>query len=172
MESRPYMSPYLSGIGVGVVLLMAFLLMGRGLGATGAYSAVLATAVAAASPEHVANQAPYVAYLDTAQERSPLNDWLVIQIAGVLVGGFVSALWTRRFRFGISRGPHTTDSQRLLLALAGGVLMGIGAKFARGCTSGQGLTGGALFSVGSWLFIISAFAMAYLVAPVLRKHWS
>ena len=31
--------------------------------------------------------------------------------------------------------------------------MGIGAKLARGCTSGQALTGGAVLNLGSWAFI-------------------
>jgi hypothetical protein len=49
--------------------------------------------------------------------------------------------------------------------------MGVGAIFARGCTSGQALTGGALLSVGSWLFVGATFASAYLVAPLLRRLW-
>jgi len=49
--------------------------------------------------------------------------------------------------------------------------MGIGAKLARGCTSGQALTGGALLSVGSWTFVIVAFAAAFLVAPLVRRQW-
>ncbi len=166
------MSPYLSGVGVGLVLLMAFLIMGRGLGASGAYSTVLATAVAAAAPEHVAGQIPYTAYLGPDGNLSPWEDWLVVEIAGVIVGGLLSALWARRFRFGITRGELITDNRRLVMALAGGVLMGLGAKFARGCTSGQGLTGGALFSVGAWIFVICAFAAAYLIAPLVKRQWS
>jgi hypothetical protein len=49
--------------------------------------------------------------------------------------------------------------------------MGVGARLARGCTSGQGLTGGSLLSVGSWIFIAAAFAAAYLVAPLVRREW-
>jgi uncharacterized membrane protein YedE/YeeE len=56
-------------------------------------------------------------------------------------------------------------------SLAGGALMGIGAKFARGCTSGQALTGGALLSAGSWIFIATCFASAYLMAPFARRLW-
>ena len=48
-------------------------------------------------------------------------------------------------------------------AVTGGALMGIGAKFARGCTSGQALTGGALLSAGSWIFIGTCFAGGYLL---------
>jgi hypothetical protein len=49
--------------------------------------------------------------------------------------------------------------------------MGAGAVLARGCTSGQALTGGALLSVGSWAFMLSAFAAAYVVAPALKRTW-
>jgi uncharacterized membrane protein YedE/YeeE len=50
--------------------------------------------------------------------------------------------------------------------------MGIGAKLARGCTSGLGLTGGATLSVGSWLFVLAAFSAAYAIAPLLRRQWT
>jgi uncharacterized membrane protein YedE/YeeE len=49
--------------------------------------------------------------------------------------------------------------------------MGIGAVLARGCTSGQALTGGALLSVGSWTFMLAAFAAGYAVAPALKRAW-
>jgi len=60
---------------------------------------------------------------------------------------------------------------RLATAFIGGSVMGLGAILARGCTSGQALTGGALLSVGSWLFMIGAFAAAYVVAPFVRRAW-
>jgi uncharacterized protein len=56
-------------------------------------------------------------------------------------------------------------------AVAGGVLMGFGAKLARGCTSGQALTGGALLAAGSWISIVSCFAAGYAVAPAARRLW-
>ena len=49
--------------------------------------------------------------------------------------------------------------------------MGVGAVLARGCTSGQALTGGALLSVGSWIFIGAAFGAAYVVAPLVKRAW-
>ena len=60
----------------------------------------------------------------------------------------------------------------MVYAFGGGAIMGIGAKLARGCTSGQALTGGALLSVGSWLFIIGAFAAGYLAAPLFKRQWT
>lgn len=168
---RPYLSPYLAGIGIGLALLAAFLLVGRGLGATGAYSTVLASAVQGVAPEHARATLPYAAFLGDGSV-SPLRDWLVIEIAGVLLGGWLSALWSGRFRFGVERGPRSSVGGRLGLALTGGLLMGVGAMLARGCTSGQGLTGGALFSVGAWVFIACAFLMAYLVAPGVKRQWT
>ena len=32
-------------------------------------------------------------------------------------------------------------------------------------------TGGALLSAGSWLFMMAAFAGAYLVAPIVKRAW-
>jgi hypothetical protein len=168
---KPYLNPYLTGIGIGLVLLLAFVLVGRGIGATGAYSTLVAASVDTIAPQHTSDSLPYQAFLNQNQESS-LKDWLVIEIVGVFIGGLLSALWSQRFRFGIERGPTTASNTRLLYALGGGVLMGLGAKLARGCTSSQGLTGGAMFSLGAWLFIIAAFFAAYMLAPWVKKQWT
>jgi len=171
VQAKPYMNPYLSGVGIGFVLLLAFVIMGRGLGASGALSSVVATGMQAAAPEHAARSLPYAAYLGDGTQ-SPLKDWLVFEIIGVTLGGLLSAVMGRRFRRAIDRGPRTTDRARLMYAFIGGTIMAVGAKFARGCTSGQALTGGALLSVGSWLFIVAAFAAGYAAAPLFRRQWT
>ena len=165
-----YMNPYFAGIGVGVALLLAFVLAGRGLGASGAFSSVVTTAVSAAAPEHARAGADYARYLP--ENGSPLRDWLVLEIAGVLIGAWLSARLAGRVRIATEHGPRAAAGPRLAYAFAGGITMGIGARLARGCTSGLGLTGGATLSVGGWLFIIAAFAAAYAVAPLLRKQWT
>jgi uncharacterized membrane protein YedE/YeeE len=169
-EAAPYASPYLAGVGIGVVLLASFVLMGRGLGASGAFSSVVTAAVGATAPTHAAGNGFYARYLADGA-ASPLRDWLVFEIIGVLVGGLASAHLAGRVRWTTERGPGITDRRRLVNAFVGGTAMGIGAKLARGCTSGLGLTGGATLSVGSWLFVIAAFVGAYAAAPVLRKAW-
>lgn len=168
--SKPYADPYLAGVGVGLVLLLSFVLAGRGLGASGAFTSAAAAAVQAASPAQARASAFYAPYLPA--EGSPLRDWLVFEAAGIALGGFASALAARRFRIGIVRGPRAHRGTRLLLAAGGGVLMGVGAKLARGCTSGLAISGGALFSVGAWLFIACAFAAGYFAAPLLRRQWT
>jgi uncharacterized membrane protein YedE/YeeE len=95
----------------------------------------------------------------------------VLEVLGMCIGGFLSAWMAGRLRREIERGTGVSARLRLAAAGAGGGVMGIGAVLARGCTSGQALTGGALLSVGSWAFMIGAFAAAYAVAPAMRRSW-
>ena len=60
---------------------------------------------------------------------------------------------------------------RLFYALTGGILMGFAAALARGCTSGQALSGGALLATGSWAFMMMVFAGGYLGARFVRRQW-
>jgi uncharacterized membrane protein YedE/YeeE len=69
------------------------------------------------------------------------------------------------------RGPQIDDRTRWALALVGGAMMGFGAGLARGCTSGQALSGGAVLSAGSWAFMMMVFAGGYLLAYPLRRLW-
>lgn len=180
---RPYADPYLAGVGLGLVLLAAFVVAGRGLGASGAFGRVAAEAVAVVAPEHAAARAPLAGYLADgggagaesggagAAGRLAPSTWLVVEMLGVLVGGFASALFAGRFRPGVTRGDGVGVRSRLALAGGGGVAMGVGALLARGCTSGLALTGGALLAPGAWIFIASAFGAGYVAAPLVRGAW-
>jgi hypothetical protein len=164
-----YSDPYLSGVALGLVLLAAFVFAGRGLGASGAFAATATGTVAAVAPAYAADNSYFGRYL--ARPGGPWREWLLLEIAGVVAGGFLSALLAGRLRRGIERGAGVAPATRLAIAFAGGTVMGIGAVLARGCTSGQALTGGALLSVGSWTFMMATFAAGYAVAPVLKRAW-
>lgn len=166
---RPYSNPYLAGTGLGLVLLAAFVVMGRGLGASGAFATAASGMAASVAPAAAPGSPFFARYLGA--EGGPWLDWLLFEIMGVAIGGFASAWLAGRLRLAIERGPRASAKARLLMAAAGGALMGFGAVLARGCTSGQALTGGALLSVGSWTFMVSAFAAAYAVAPLVRREW-
>jgi uncharacterized membrane protein YedE/YeeE len=168
---REYSDPYLAGVGLGLVLLAAYVVVGHGIGASGGFSTVVATGTAAAVGSARAAGSPALAPYLQQGLASPLHDWFVLELAGAAAGGFCSAWLAGRLRGVTARGPRISDRQRMSAAVAGGVLMGVGAKLARGCTSGQALTGGALLAVGSWIFIITCFASGYLVAPIVRRLW-
>lgn len=168
---QPYQDPYLAGVGLGLVLLSAYVIAGRGLGASGAFASVVAASTAAVRGTDVAARSPAVAPYLVDGIASPLGDWLVLELLGVVLGGFTSAWLAGRLRRGVDRGPQVGSRQRLVAAIAGGVVMGFGARLARGCTSGQALTGGALLSAGSWIFIAACFASGYALAPLARRLW-
>lgn len=167
--ARPYTNPYLAGIGLGLVLLAAFVLVGRGLGASGAFNSTIAWLVSLVAPGYARSNEFLSAYLEG--DTHPLKAWLVFEVAGVFVGALLSGLLAGRVAGVVEKGPRASVGTRLAFAFVGGGLMAVGAAFARGCTSGQALTGGALLNLGSWAFMMCVFGGAYAVALPFRRQW-
>jgi len=165
----PYWNPYLAGFGLGLVLLAAYVIAGRGLGATGAFSTLSAWIANAISPEHALSSSVHARYL--ANGDTPLTAWLTWLVLGAFVGAAISGFSAGRFSLSIEKGPGVSNGQRLVLAFSGGIIAGIGSRIARGCTSGQALTGAAILNVGSLVFMIAVFVAGYAVAWALRKEW-
>jgi uncharacterized membrane protein YedE/YeeE len=165
-DPNRFWNPYLAGVALGLVLLSAFLVMGKPLGASGASLRAGVAALQAVAPAHVEATPPLARAVESEHVA-----WLVFEILGVLLGGLVAAYTSGRLGLEVLRGPRIGPRGRLAFALAGGVLMGVGAKMARGCTSGQALSGGALLSAGSWAFMFSVFGGGYALAWFLRRQW-
>jgi uncharacterized membrane protein YedE/YeeE len=167
----PYWNPYKTGVVLGLVLLSAFLIMGRGLGASGAFTTSIAYGLEAMKPGHASGNQFFREYMGE-NGGGPLGDWIVIEVLGVFVGGMISGALAGRTKKTVEKGRRISVRNRIVYAFFGGLLMGVGSKLARGCTSGQGLTGGALLNVGSWVFMIALFAGAYAVAYLFRRQWT
>lgn len=167
---KPHMNPYWAGFGLGLVLLASFVIMGRGLGASGAFGTVTAVAMHAVAPAHAGQNVFYSSYFGDGSVN-PLKDWLVFEVLGLFVGGLLSGALANRLRVTVEKGPRISTRGRLGFAFLGGAMMMIGAKLALGCTSGQALTGGALLNVGSWVFMMCVFGGAYALAWFMRKQW-
>lgn len=169
-EAKPYVNPYFAAILLGIVLFLAFFITGSGLGASGGLNRLLVVVQDFVAPEHVDN-IPYL--IDMAGgDKNPLDSWVVFLTIGTIVGGFVSGWRNNRFKIETVKGPQISRETRWMMAFLGGILMGYGARLARGCTSGQALSGGAVLSVGSWAFTIAVFVGAYAVAFFFRKMWN
>ena len=164
-----FWNPYLAGIALGLVLLTSFLVMGKGLGASGAANRLGIFAMQGVAPAAV-QQNEFMAH-SLEGRRSALDDYFVFEIMGVFLGGLISAYAAGRVRWSVIRGPRATVAKRLAFALLGGILMGVAARFGRGCTSGQALSGGALLSVGAWAFMLSLFGGGYALAFFNRRQW-
>src|SRR5262245_18283914 len=114
---KRYSDPYFAGIGIGLVLLASYVVVGRGLGASGAFASVAAAVSAGVSGDSSAATAPYL----PDGVRSPLKDWLVLELVGVTLGGFTSAWLAGRMRIDVERGPGIRSRQRMAAAFSGGI---------------------------------------------------
>jgi uncharacterized protein len=168
--TKPYVNPYLGGVMLGVVLFLAFFLTGNGLGASGGLNRYIVYFEDLVAPQHVDR----VAYLlkMAGGVKNPLDDWIVFVTGGAIVGGFISGWLHGRLKVETNKGPHITVRTRWLLAFTGGAIMSFGARMARGCTSGQALSGGATLSAGSWAVMLAIFAGGYALAYFVRKEWN
>ena len=160
-----YVNPYLAGVLLGLVLLSSFVIAGRGIGASGLMSQTLAHGYAALDINN--------SYLDERRAGNSIwQSWIVIETLGIFMGAWFSGRLAGRVKKEmVGAEDKTRRTRRILFAIGGGVLMGFAARLARGCTSGQALTGGALLSAGSWIFMIAIFVGAYLAIVLVRREW-
>jgi uncharacterized membrane protein YedE/YeeE len=169
-ERKDYINPYLAGALLGVVMFTSFLLSGNGLGASGGVNRIVVFFEDLLFPGHV-DRTPYLINM-AGGTLNPLDSWIVLVVLGVLLGGFVSGWINGRLKVEVGKGPKISKRTRLIMAFAGGAIMGYGARFARGCTSGQALSGGATLSVGSWALMFAIFGGAYALAHFVRRLWN
>lgn len=103
---------------------------------------------------------------------APKVEWQWMLVLGVVIGAFISAYLSGTFSlqavpplFADTFG--TGAALRFAVALVGGVLMGLGARWAGGCTSGHGISGTLQLSVASWIAAVCFFAGGILVAGMI-----
>lgn len=164
-----YWNPYFGGFLLGLLIIFTFYISGRGLGASGAMKSSVVTIVDAASPEYAQNNAYYSKFIEEGE--SPMNNWLVFEVLGILIGAFISGALSGRIGWRTQHSPKITASRRIKFAFAGGILFGIGAQIARGCTSGAALSGMAVLSTGGFITMLAIFGTGYIVAYFFRKNW-
>ena len=98
--------------------------------------------------------------------------WLVFESLGIFIGGLLSGIiFGRVKKFHVEHNPKITSRRRLIFALIGGALFGLGSQFGRGCTSGAALSGSATFAFGGVIVMFAIFGTGYVVAYFFRKLW-
>lgn len=166
-------NPYVAGVALGLVLLLTYVLMGFGLGSSAAVTRIAVAGAHVVAPGAIEDNAYLGTYV--ANGANPLDDWMVFEVLGVLLGGVLAAYSARRMKplnhGNMQKGPTASRARRITYAIAGGILMGFAARLARGCTSGQALTGGAVMALGSWIFMLAVFVGGYVTAPLARRQW-
>ena len=166
INKRPYGNPYLAGVLLGLTLLASFFILGAGLGASGGLARLGAFFEALILPSYTLSSEYFGRW-----GNNPLSYYLCIMLLGVFLGGLFSVVLNRRVEFGIEKGGAASSAIRFVLALSGGILAGFASRLARGCTSGQALSGSALMLTGSLVFLVFLFAGGYLAAYFVRRQW-
>ena len=168
IESSGYWNPYFGGFILGTLLFLTFAIASQGFGASGTFSRGVAQALVDSDKSWLDNAyiASYFRFGDNA-----MANWTVVETLGILIGGFVSAVFAGRLMFKADKAPSYSLPKRYMWAFLGGVIVAVASRLSRGCTSGQGLDGMATYSVGTWIFMFSTFAGALLISPLFRKQW-
>jgi uncharacterized membrane protein YedE/YeeE len=162
-------SPYGVGIGIGLLSWVTFLLSDKPIGCSTAFSRTSGMIERLFRGARAEAKAYY-------KKFAPSVDWEWMLVLGVFIGAFLSAKLSGQFQgqwvpakwmttFG------NTPFARWIVALIGGTIMGMGARWAGGCTSGHGISGTLQLAVSSWLavicFFIGGIATAMLMYNVL-----
>lgn len=158
-------SPYIVGAGIGVLIWTTFLLSDRPLGCSTGYAKTAGMVESAISPVK-ARMMPYYRMI------VPAVDWYLMLIIGIVLGAFLSSSLSGTFAVllvpPLFAGVFGTSALlRAAVALLGGALLGLGARWAGGCTSGHGISGSLQLSVASWIAAACFFAGGILVAGLM-----
>ena len=170
IKKTKYLNPYIGGVLLGLVLLAANYVAGRGLGASGAIKSTIVSAVTAIAPV-AGEESGFVKEFRESHQGNPMKTWLVFEMMGLLVGGFLSGAFAGRLKIKVEHSPGITSRKRLILALGGGILFGFGSQLGRGCTSGSALSGMAVLSLGGFITMMAIFGTAFAFAYFFRKNW-
>jgi uncharacterized protein len=170
LKSGRYLNPYVGGVLLGLVLLAANFVSGRGLGASGAIKSTVVSAITTVVPSS-AEKSGFIKEFHESHQGNPMKTWLVFEMLGVLVGGFLSGALAGRLNLKVEHSPKITSGRRLIFALAGGILFGFGSQLGRGCTSGSALSGMAVLSLGGFITMMAIFGTAFALAYFFRKNW-
>ena len=164
----PYWSPYAAGIGIGILSWFSFLISGKPI-ATSTTFARTGGMIEDLFTGGKANQRPYFRKI-----KLRIN-WQWMLVLGIVIGSFISAvisgdlqvkawvpsLWASAF--------GDSAVLRVLVALGGGIILGFGARFADGCTSGHGISGTLQLAVSGWVSVIFFFIGGIIAAHIIYR---
>ena len=148
-------SPYIAGAGIGILSWLAFLLSDKPLGCSTAFVRTSGMIETFFRKEKNQDRQYF-------KEFIPMIDWEWMLVLGIMIGAFLSAIISGSFsldwvpsHWSGTFGPKAFP--RIMTAFNGGILMGFGARWAGGCTSGHGISGTLQLAVSGWVAVASFF---------------
>ena len=158
-------SPYVVGIGIGILSWLSFLIARQPLSCSTTFARTSGMIERLLRGKKV-EQKPYY------QKVKLVVDWQWMLVLGIVIGARISALLSGDFSWHWVPALWATrfgDSAllRVVGAIIGGIFLGVGARWADGCTSGHGISGTLQLAVSSWIsaiaFFVGGILMAYLI---------
>ena len=101
--------------------------------------------------------------VEGSSEGRGLRSWRFLLLVGIVLGALAFTLLGGAPDAGIAYSwldGHLTSGGEIALLFGAGLLIGVGARTAGGCTSGHGLTGSALASPASVVSMMTIMASA------------
>jgi len=160
-------SPYVVGAGIGILSWFTWLVSAKPIGCSTTFSRAAGMLERLLRGEQALKR-PYYGNV------KPGVDWQMMLVLGIVIGAAASALlsgdargrwipvqWASAFGSGIGL--------RVVVAFLGGILLGFGARWAGGCTSGHGISGAMQLSVASWVSAIGFFVGGIVMAQLLFR---
>ncbi|MEI7846337.1 MAG: YeeE/YedE thiosulfate transporter family protein [Chloroflexota bacterium] len=161
-------SPYIAGILLGFVGILAVVLSNSLLGASGAFENIAGLIGKTVAPQIFDNI--YFNFI-----MPPGITWGVVLLVGTFFGGMLGAFSSGTFKWRLISddqwkkvfGPQVW--KRWVLAFLGAIVLEYGAGIAGGCTSGLAISGGMLLAPAAYLFIAGMFASGILTALIVYR---
>ena len=149
-------SPYLVGALIGVLSWCTFYFSEKPIGASSFYATIAGFLGKWIAPAHTQKLSYY-------KDNPPSFNWEFVLVLSIVAGSLLAAttggdfsistipaMWTDHF------GPLSL-TRYAATSVGGGILMGLGARLAGGCTSGHGISGTLQLNVASWVSVICFF---------------
>ncbi len=150
-------SPWLGALGLVFVSIATLLVLNRPWGITAAFpfwGAKIADGIGLPITEY-----SYWKWSENALSRSVFQNTTSIMDFGLMLGALAASGLAGKFA-----PVWRLNRTEVLTAIAGGLLMGFGARLAYGCNIGAYLGGVASGSIHAWAWALAAFAGSSLVA--------
>jgi uncharacterized membrane protein YedE/YeeE len=162
----PSWSPYLVGVGMGVLSWLVFFVVNKPLGMSpevakiSGWLAGLFTGMEAVKENaYWADNVPKFGYSTIFLLMTAVGAFLSAKLSGTFALETVPSVWRE------TRGPGV--AKRMVAAFLGGAILLYGARMAGGCTSGHGISGTLQLAVSSWIFFAAMFVTGIVTARIL-----
>ena len=158
-------SPYIVGIGIGILSWFTLLVSKKPIGCSTTFARTAGMIEQLFKGKQV-QEKPYY------QNIKLKVDWQFMLVVGIVIGSLISALLSNDFEWqwvpplwAATFGSSVV--LRIGAAVLGGIFLGFGSRWAGGCTSGHGISGAMQLGVGSWISAICFFIGGILMAQLL-----